>query len=224
MHKLPKNIKQVNFSLDEWCKEEHKKTQIYLHHTAGRGSGEKTFQYWDSDTQGKIATCVCISNGNDGGIDGQIVQGFSSKFWAYHLGLNNRHFKRLGLKYKELNKLSIGIEICAWGALTFRSGKYFSWANVEVPIQDVETLETPWRNIAHFHKYTQKQIDSVCELLLYWKDIYDIDITYKPENFWDISKDALIGKSGLYSHAAVRFDKSDIFPCNALLSALKNIS
>ena len=171
MAKLPSNIKLVDFPSDEWFKDEHKKTQIYLHHTAGRGSGEKTFKYWDTDRQGRVATCICISNGNDGGTDGEIVQGFSSKYWGYHLGLRNGDFRRNGLNYIDLNKTSIAIEICAWGSLSYRDGKYYSWANVEVPADQVEHLETPFRNISHFHKYTQKQIDSVCELLLYWKEV-----------------------------------------------------
>jgi len=223
MAKLPSNIRMVDFPSDEWFKEESNKTQIYLHHTAGRGDGEKTFKYWDKDRQGRVATCICISSGNDGGKDGEIVQGFSSKYWGYHLGLRTSHFTREKLPYLNLNKTSIAIEICAWGSLSYRDGKYYSWANAEVPKDQVETLETPFRNILHFHKYTQKQIDSTCKLLLYWKDIYGIDITYKPQNFWDISLDALKGKNGLYGHAAVRYDKSDIYPSEDLIKALKSL-
>lgn len=224
MSKLPKNIKTVSFESNEYFQQETDKKQIYLHHSAGRGNAENMFKYWDTDRRGRIATCIGISSGNDGGIDGEIVQGFSSKYWGYHLGLNNGHFKREGLYYKDLNKISIGIEICAWGALSFRDGKFYSWANVEVPKEQVDTLETPFRNILHFHKYTTKQIDSVCALLSFWKDRYNIDITYKPENFWEISKKALKGENGLYSHTAVRYDKSDVYPSKELISALKNIS
>jgi hypothetical protein len=128
------------------------------------------------------------------------------------------------LKYQNLNKISIGVEICSWGSLSYRDGKFISWAGAEVPKDQVDTLETPWRNILHFQKYSNAQIDSVCALLLYWKEGYGIDITYKPEHFWEISKDALSGKNGLYGHGAVRTDKSDIYPSEALISALKKIS
>jgi N-acetyl-anhydromuramyl-L-alanine amidase AmpD len=224
MAKLPSNIRTVDFGSNEWFKEESQKTQIYLHHTAGRGDGERVFKFWDTDRRGRISTCIAISNANDGGKDGEIVQGFSSKYWGYHLGLSNGDFRRNGLNYIDLNKISIGVEICSWGALEYRDGKYYSWAKVEVPADQVDHLETPFRNIVHFQKYTQKQIESVCALLLYWKDRYGIDITYKPENFWNISKDALQGKNGLYSHAAVRYDKSDVYPSAELISALKKIS
>ena len=224
MAKLPSNIRTVDFGSNEWFKEESQKTQIYLHHTAGRGDGERVFKFWDTDRQGRVATCIAISSANDGGKDGEIVQGYSSKYWGYHLGLRESHFTRNGLKYQNLNKISIGVEICSWGSLSYRDGKFISWAGAEVPKDQVDTLETPWRNILHFQKYSNAQIDSVCALLLYWKERYGIDITYKPEHFWEISKDALSGKNGLYGHGAVRTDKSDVYPSEALISALKKIS
>jgi N-acetyl-anhydromuramyl-L-alanine amidase AmpD len=222
MAQLP-NIKMVDFPADEYIAKETTKTQIYLHHTAGNGNGVSTFKYWDKAEDGRIATCICISNGNNGGVDGEIVQGFSSKYWAYHLGVREGVFKKRNLPYKNLNEISIGIEICAWGSLSYRDGKYFSWSNVVVPENEVEHLDKPFRGVMHFHRYTTKQIESVCNLLLYWKERYGIDITYKPENFWDISENALKGNNGLYGHAAVRVDKTDVYPCKELIEALKGL-
>jgi len=108
------NIKQVAFPANQYIQEEPPKKQIYLHHTAGNASGEQVFKAWESNAE-RIATCVAISGKGANCVDGQIIQGFSSKHWAYHLGLQESTFQKHGVPYKSLDKLSIGIEICNWG-------------------------------------------------------------------------------------------------------------
>ena len=54
-------IKQVPLSESQYIKEEAKKTQIVLHHTAGNSSGVGTIKMWNTDDRGRIATCVTIS-------------------------------------------------------------------------------------------------------------------------------------------------------------------
>ena len=78
------NIRQIEFPATQYIGEETKKKQIYLHHTAGNPSGEGVFNWWASNPE-RVATCVAISG--PGSNDGEIVQGFSSKFWGYHLGI-----------------------------------------------------------------------------------------------------------------------------------------
>ena len=51
------------------------------------------------------------------GEKGTIVQLFSSKHWAYHLGLKPEVFAEMGVTYRSLDKISIGIEICNFGPL-----------------------------------------------------------------------------------------------------------
>ena len=89
------NLRQIKFT--DYYAEAHSKNQVYLHHTAGAAEGERTFSIWQSDPV-KVATCVAISR------DGEIVQGYSSKHWAYHLGLKNKFFAEFGLPYKGLDK------------------------------------------------------------------------------------------------------------------------
>ena len=84
------NLKQVKFS--DYYRQVFPKTQVYLHHTAGTGQGQDVYRWWGSDKP-RVATCVIIDR------DGTIKQGFSSKYWAYHLGLKNKHFKAEGLTY-----------------------------------------------------------------------------------------------------------------------------
>lgn len=218
-----KDILQVPFSDNEYVKEETKKKQVYLHHTAGNSSGVATFKAWDADSRGRIATCVCISGKGAKEGDGKIVQGFSSKYWAYHLGAKRDIFDAYGVPYIALDKISIGIEICAWGQLEERGGKYYNYVNREVAKEDVCTLDEPYKKYVHFHKYTDEQIRSVENLLKYWNEVYDIPLDYREDDMWGVSTDALKGVAGVYTHNSVRKDKIDIFPQPEMIQMLKGL-
>lgn len=217
------DIMQVPFSDNEYIKEESLKKQIYLHHTAGNASGVSTFRQWDADSRGRIATCVCISGKGAKEGDGRIVQGFSSKYWAYHLGAKAAIFEAYDIPYKNLDKISIGVEICAWGQLEERGGKFYNYVNREVAKEDVCTLDQPYKKYTHFHKYTDEQIRSVENLLRYWAEHYDISIPYSEKDMWDVSMNALNGVEGLYTHNSVRKDKIDIFPQPEMIQMLKSL-
>ena len=128
MATLPK-ITQVNFPEKQYYKTQFKKNQIYLHHTAGNPDGKAVFKWWALDKQGRIATCISISGKGKNTIDGEIIQGYSSKYWAYHLGCKSKFFAAMDLPYKELDKFSIGIEICNWGQLTLKDSKFYNYVN-----------------------------------------------------------------------------------------------
>jgi len=213
------DIKKVDFGSANYILEEHPKKQIYLHHTAGNPSGEGVFDWWKSNTE-RIATCVAISG--KGSNDGQIVQGFSSKYWAYHLGLKKQLFSNNALPYLSLDKYSIGIEICNWGDLQFRDGKFYNYVNREVPESEVMELDKPFKGDRFFHNYTDAQIESVKQLLLLWKQRYGIPLTYN-KDIWDISKRALGGEPGVYTHNSVRPDKNDVYPHPKLIEMLKSL-
>ena len=217
-------IKQYPLSEAQYIKTETKKTQIVLHHTAGNSSGLNTMINWNSDDRGRIATCVTISGKNStNSYDGEIVQGFSSKYWAYHLGLKQEIFAAENITYQSLDKLAIGIEICNWGPLTLKGTKYYNYVNREVPESEVCTLPKAYKGHLFYHAYTDAQIESVKNLLEYWKKIYNIDITYKEEEMWDISRKALSGTEGVYTHNSYRKDKSDISPQPKMITMLKSL-
>jgi N-acetyl-anhydromuramyl-L-alanine amidase AmpD len=171
------NIKQITFADTQYIAEVQPKSQIYLHHTAGNASGELVFKAWERNTE-RVATCVTISGKGNNAIDGQIIQGFSSKFWAYHLGLKETTFQRHSIPYQSLDRISIGIEICNWGQLTEKDGKFINYVNKEVAKEDVCTLDKFYKGHKYFHNYTDLQIQSVKDILLLWKDKYGIPLTY----------------------------------------------
>lgn len=216
------NLKQVQFPTSQYMAEEHPKVQIYLHHTAGNASGEQVFSGWASNGE-RIATCVTVSGPGPNSVDGQIVQGFSSKHWAYHLGLKESTFQKHGVPYKSLDKISIGIEVCNWGQLTLKDGKFYNYVNREVPANQVCELAKPHRGFKYYHNYSDAQIESVKELLLLWKDKYGIPLTYN-EDIWDVTPRALKGEKGVFTHNSVRLDKVDMYPHPKLVDMLKSLS
>lgn len=215
------NIKNIEFSASQYYAEEHPKKQIYIHHTAGNSNAEMVFKGWEGNPE-RIATCVAISGKGKTTIDGQIIQGFSSKYWAYHLGLKQDTFTKYGAKYQSLDKISIGIEICNWGQLTLKDGKFYNYVNREVPADEVCELATPYKGYKYYHNYTDAQIQSTKELLLLWKEKYNIPLTYN-EDIWDITPRALKGEAGVFTHNSVRKDKVDIYPHPKMIEMLKSL-
>jgi N-acetyl-anhydromuramyl-L-alanine amidase AmpD len=208
-------IVQARLDSDQFYAEESKKTQIYLHHTAGGGNAVAVSRYWNSNDT-RIATAFVI------GENGDIVQCFSSKHWAWHLGIDSEDFTKNGAKYQNLNKLSVGIEVCNWGPLKLRNGKYYNYVNGVVKPENVTTLETPFKGTKYWYKYSDAQIESLRQLVEYLCETYDIPKTYRSE-IWAIDKEAFKGVPGIYTHNSVRRDKSDMYPDPKVIDILKNL-
>ena len=208
-------IKQARLKESQFFAEESLKTQIYLHHTAGGGNAEAVSRYWNGNTE-RIATAFII------GADGLIVQCFSSKHWAWHLGVGQKEFKAQGVTYKNLNKTSVGIEVCNWGYLKEKGGKFYNYVNARVPDSMVTTLDEPYKGYKHWYKYTDAQIESTRQLLVYLCETYNIPKEYRSEIF-GLDKEAFKNTKGIYTHNSVRKDKSDIYPCPRMIEMLKNL-
>lgn len=217
-------IKQVPLNESQYIKEVTEKKQIVLHHTAGNSSGVATIQNWNSDSRGRIATCVTVSGKGQSRntYDGEICQAFSSKFWAYHLGIKPDVFRSRGIKYQSLDKIAIGIEICNWGPLDKIGNKFYNYVDREVSADQVTELDTPYKGHKYYHAYTNAQIESVRQLLVYWNSLYQIPLRYN-EDIWTVSDRALKGEPGVFTHNSYRRDKSDIYPCPRMINMLKTL-
>lgn len=206
-------ILQARLSDNQYFPEEAKKTQIYLHHTAGNGDAVAVSRWWQSNAE-RIATAFVIGN------KGTIVQCFSSRHWAYHLGIDNQDFAPHGVRYQNLNKLSVGIEVCNWGPLKQVNGKYINYVKGVVDPSEVTILDRPFKGHVLWHRYTDAQIESTRQLLVYLCDTYNIPKAYRKE-IWAIDTEAFKGTPGIYTHNSVRKDKSDIYPCPRMLAMLQ---
>jgi len=203
------SIVQVAFPESQYYNEETAKQQVVIHHTVSSPDAKVVYQGWASNPD-KVATAFVISG------NGAIHQGFPSKYWAHHLGLTKAN-------NTALNKAAVAIEVCNWGGLTEKDGKFYSTFNSEVPAADVIDYGKAWRGFQYFQKYTPQQIASLGQLLAYLCDKYNIAKHYN-EDMWDISQDALTGKNGIYTHVSYREDKSDMHPQPELISMLKSLS
>lgn len=216
-------IKSVHLNKGQFVEEVTSKRQIYLHHTAGSASATNVVNGWNKDNLGRVGTCVVIAGkGANNDKDGEIIQCFSSKYWASHLGLASKHFPN-GIPYQNLDKNSIGIEVCNWGQLTLKGGKYFNYLNKEVPADQVTKLDGPYKGFIYFHKYTDAQIESVRQLLIYWKEQYNISLKYDYKQMFELSDNAFKGMNGLYTHNSVRKDKWDVYPCPRMIAMIKSL-
>jgi len=214
-----KDVIKVDFPNEQYYRKQTTKKQIVLHHTVS-GHGVNGDLNWWLQTKGRIATHMIVD------FEGKIYQCYSTKYWAHHLGVKKSN-------NVALNKASIGVEIDAWGGLVKRKGKWYpsKWdavkkvmvANIKVkPIKNVQEYPEGWRGYYGFEKYTSEQIESVRKLLVYWGEVYNIPLGYN-EDMWDISENALSGKSGVWSHVSYREDKSDCHPQPELIKMLKSI-
>ena len=210
-----KTILQERLSNSQYFQEESPKSQIYLHHTAGGGNARAVSRFWNSNDT-RIATAFVIGN------NGEIVQCFSSKHWAYHLGIDGQDFQAHGLPYKNLNKLSVGIEICNYGPIKLKDGKYYNYVKGIMQPADITVLDKPYKGNILWQKYTDAQIESTRQLLVYLCDTYNIPKLYRKEIF-SIDKEAFKGTPGIYTHNSVRKDKSDIYPCPRMIEMLQNL-
>lgn len=218
---------QVNLTDNQYFREENTKSQLYLHHTAGNPSAVNTAKYWQQD-ETRVATAFIISGkvkqpNSNNEKDGDIIQCFGSKYWAYHLGLKQEMFNSFGLPYKQLDKISIGIEVCNWGQLTKESdGTFKNYVNGIVSADEVTELETPFKGYKYFHKYTDAQIASLKDLVIYLCDKFSISRAYNDDIF-ALNKRAFEGQNGIYTHNSTRKDKVDIYPCPRMIAMLKSI-
>ena len=77
---------------DQYFREAVPKKTIFIHHTAGTASPFGVIRYWNQ-TKAKVGTAFIIAGkpirSDHNWKDGDLVQAFSSKYWGWHLGVNN---------------------------------------------------------------------------------------------------------------------------------------
>jgi|GEM_PF-675463 len=219
----------------EYYHDESEKRQIYIHHTASSGSPYSAINWWKRKSV-RVATFIVVAGKPNRSSspykDGELYQCFSSKKWAHHLGIHGRGNKLTGslAQYKTsehnrlLNMQSVGIEIANWGQLTYKDGKYYSYANVEVPADEVTTYKKPYQGFKYYHKYSAAQIESLRKLLLYLCEQYRIPPTYHGDQIFKLYEPALRGDKGIFTHTSVRSDKFDCHPQPELIAMLKSLS
>ncbi len=186
----------------QYLKSRRMKSLVVLHHTAG-GSAKSTFKWWNKGDPRRVGTAYLIER------DGTIYQVFDDWFWAWHLGV----------KDDEIEKRSIGIELCSWGGLTLKSnGILYAWdGKYELgPMREWEHKLhhelTGYRGYEYFERYTEAQIAATLTLVPWLCDRHNIRARLA-RPFFDAANFATYKSfEGVLHHALLRRDKSDLHP------------
>ena len=192
-----------------------------MHHTAGWDNPKQVVDSWAKDTLGRIATEFVIGGQRctDGRniYDGKVIRSYPEGNQGYHIGASGSTY---------MNTHSVGIELCNMGWV--KNGKTYTGSIVR-PDQIV-SLNEPFRGYIKWHKYSDKQIQSLRELLLYiakrdnidlHKGIYQWIKQEGAEKAFDFHQDAYDGKvKGLLCHSNIRKDKFDMSPQPELIDMI----
>lgn len=196
----------------QYLKQNTPKDKIFIHFTAGGPNAANVIRYWNSD-EPRVATAFVID-----GEKGQIFECFNPDYWSFHLGVKGTN--------GALDKSSVGIEICAWGPLTKKGDKYYTYVNTEVPASQVYELSTPFRGFKYFQKYSDAQMEQLEKLLEFLITEYNIPVQKSFDLNWFEFNQELINKKtpGIWTHTNVRKDKSDSYPDQRLLDMLNRLA
>lgn len=189
---MPPITKKIPLKADQYYQGVYPKKYIFLHHSAG-SSAASAISHWAA-TPDHIATPYIIDR------DGTIYEVFPPEMWAYHLGVKGN---------SAIEKASIGIELVAWGQLTLKEGKYYTYTKKQLP--DLEVVSVDFRGHRFFQRYTPEQIAALKVLLPYLMDRFKIVPQTSRNEFWEWQDPSKL-QPGVWSHTTVRKDKVDIFP------------
>ena len=211
------------------------KTQIYLHHTAGWQNVQRVVNGFNKRTD-HVATHI-VSNNN-----GQAEQLFPDEAWAYHLGIKESTFKKVGAAYQNLNKISLGIEMCSIGPLKLRGDKYYCYpddyttlfnpkkefAGAIERIVDKNNKPSTYKGHSYCEGFTEAHRAKVFTIVRKWSSKYGIPLVYNFDTCFPargtVAKAALLGTPGIYTHNSVKTTKLDIMPTTNNLALLKALA
>ena len=206
---------------NQYFNEVRTKKSIILHHTESSNAAG-AIDWWNQ-TPERVGTALLVER------DGQCVQCFEINTWAYHLGT--------ATKNKDLDKDSIGIELCSLGFVVpeavdaskaDKDKTYYAYPNwplkagrVKIPFSEVVKLDKPFKGFQYWHKYTDAQVATTIKVMRYLVDRFKIKVQANLEKFndYDLSV-ASENKPGIWSHNTVRKDKWDIFPQPNLIDGI----
>ena len=127
-----------------------------------------------------------------------------------------------------MHQHSVGIEVNNFGWI--KDGK--TYAGTKADESQIVKLDKPFRGYQFWHKYSDKQIETI-KLWLLWiaeRDSIDIrkglieEIKKKGANGFEFNEDAFYGKvKGMWTHTNVRKDKVDMFPQQELIDMLLSL-
>lgn len=188
------------------------KKQIVWHHTAGNDNAAGVALDWQNDQRIHVATPVVIDDA------GKVHRLYDEQYWAVHIGAWDVRLPN----FAQLEQQSVGVEVCNWGALDKKGADFYNWVgNVKIPTSKVCPLN--YKGKAYYEAYTDGEIKA----LKYWSLLvalrWDIPLGYSHDDMWDVSKKAIAGEAGIYTHNSYISWKSDVSPQPRLIEMAKSL-
>jgi hypothetical protein len=199
-----------------------KKQWIFLHHTAGWENPYQVADMWARDNRGNVATEFILGgqsvrNGNTK-FDGELIQCFPEGGYGWHTGTGN----------SVMHRNSVAIEVCNMGQIV--NGK--TYVNTPADPNQIVKLAKPFRGFQFWHKYSDAQIETLKQWILFIADKYDIDprvglVEYVKargaDGFDVLDLDRANKTPGMYSHTNIIRGKVDMFPQQELIDMLLSL-
>lgn len=218
---LAERIKfHADFPFSQYYRQEHPKKQVVFHHTGSGVGARGDIWTWKSDPS-TITTFGIVEH------CGTLQQLYSSRFWAWHLGIAktaNRLSWQKKKNYQKCEMHSIGIEIDSWGWLQEQDGKFYAWTGEQVNNVITYPKDYPTRHAGQtFERYTDEQIRTSELLLEHFHEIYGINANFDMDIF-DVCDRALNLEEGVFTHNSYVTAnlRNDIHPQPEMIEMLKS--
>lgn len=199
-----------------------KKQWIFLHHTAGWENPYQVADMWARDNRGNVATEFILGGQSvkDGNTkyDGELIQCFPEGGYGWHTGTGN----------SVMHRNSVAIEVCNMGQIV--NGK--TYVNTPANPDQIVKLAKPFRGFQFWHKYSDAQIETLKQWILFVAEKYGIDprvglveyVKAKGADGFDVlDLDRANKTPGMYSHTNVLRGKVDMFPQQELIDMLLSL-
>jgi hypothetical protein len=198
------------------------KDWIFLHHTAGGDNPYQVADMWARDNRGNVATEYILGgqsvNGKSVKFDGELIQCFPDGGYGWHTGTGN----------SVMHRNSVGVEVCCMGQIV--NGK--TYVNTAADPSQVIKLAKPFRGFQYWHNYSDAQIATLKNWILFLANKYSIDpriglveyVRAKGADGFDVLDLARAEKTpGMYSHTNVIRGKVDMYPHPDLIDMLLSL-
>ena len=208
------------------------KIGVCIHHTVSDGDPNRIVNLWNTDSRGRVGTHFVIGRKMDNGNtdnDGKIIQCMDLETqWAYHVATTRMGFS--SSHNDNANKYYVGIEMCSWGCLDKRNGKYYILgSDIEIDEEEVEVLDDPWRTYKYWHKYSLNQIHALKKLLqaLHGQAGLNLeDRPYDPPVNWqwfNLDWEAMALRRKITIHSSFEYGKFDAYPSTEMAAMLRSL-
>lgn len=198
--------------------QQFKKTGIVLHHSVSDRDGRRVNRFFNDKEYG---TAFALSG------DGCVVQMYQDQdHWGWHLKMRNDNRQVSTGEETRTAQRTVAIEICSFGELDYKGGKFYNTYGSVVAAQEVCTLDEPFRGAKYFQKYTDAQIAALEIWIRYELRRHNLKLTPQiiDRNWFEYDVKPIVnGERPLFTHTNCRHTKSDLFPQPELVNMLQRL-